>query len=550
MAVPNRPRDDRIIDTQTGRMNPVWKKWFEYLSDMIDTVNVNGAKKFGIKEDRLPSNTLTTDDLGVVVVTQEQLTAASASVDMDTIQNGLLYKKPAATEINTSGQIKRVRVSHSGLTTGQYEGMVASATIDSGQTVALGSLLVRATDGELELLDLNKANAASEIFMSLGTGTGSQTVLCSGSSVCNSAWSWTVGRPIYASATAGALTQTTPISSSVSKIVKVGHAISATIMQFERPSQIGCTDDEHVFTLVNAGTWKAACAGGAGLSVLFAAKGTGASSKLYSSDEGLTWTELWTPGATIDFLYWEAASGYLYALVQTKIYRSNDGTTWTDVLTITAGDTKFTCMTFFEGNFIVGSQADVNDPGVYYSATGAAASWTRSDFGTHKAHITACNDLCAFVGSIYAACSADGAAYPVQYSLDGITWATESTGLGASLDIWSLAFFWDKLYCEDGVTVYSRADESSSGTWVDAWDAYRTLSSTGKLIVMGDYLWMLGSDTFRTFDGTRFRLVSSFTPSENATVCVFKNYLYAAGQIGSSTLGLYRASRRVFPVLE
>ena len=113
-------------------------------------------------------------------------------------------------------------------------GSTATMTIDSSQTVIFGTVLKVASDGELEVADAGSSGTMPGLFLSLGTSTGSQTVLKEGF-VRNDSWAWTPGSTLYVapSPTGGDnLIQTQP-SGSGQISQKVGIAISATVIWFE-----------------------------------------------------------------------------------------------------------------------------------------------------------------------------------------------------------------------------------------------------------------------------------------------------------------------------
>ncbi len=118
--------------------------------------------------------------------------------------------------------------------TDKWSGVTVSGT--AGTTVAFGdALYIAVADSRWELVDASAASTSGSVpvLLALGASTdGSAVELLVQGIVRDTAWSWTVGGPIYLSetgTTGNTLTQTAPTTTdSVTKVV--GYAISATEM--------------------------------------------------------------------------------------------------------------------------------------------------------------------------------------------------------------------------------------------------------------------------------------------------------------------------------
>jgi hypothetical protein len=108
-------------------------------------------------------------------------------------------------------------------------GLVAPFT--AGETVAIGEAVYLKSDGSVWKSDAD-TQATMPVFglsMAATTAGGSGDILLSGIARDDS-WSWTAGSKVYASAAAGALTQTEPVSGDQTQCV--GIAQSSNIMYF------------------------------------------------------------------------------------------------------------------------------------------------------------------------------------------------------------------------------------------------------------------------------------------------------------------------------
>lgn len=100
----------------------------------------------------------------------------------------------------------------------------------------LYSLLYLATDGNLETANAGSSTTMSVVCMALETGTGVKRVLRYGF-VRNTSWSWTVGAVLFASATAGIMTEG-PLSTD-DFVQPVAKAWTADIIEFNPSLVIG-----------------------------------------------------------------------------------------------------------------------------------------------------------------------------------------------------------------------------------------------------------------------------------------------------------------------
>ena len=105
-------------------------------------------------------------------------------------------------------------------------------TMTMGETVVFGNVLYQNSDGELYKTDADAAATMPCIAMALESGADGETksVLLFGF-VRDDTWTWTVGGEIYASLTAGAMTQTKP-SVTGDQVQIIGMATHADRMLF------------------------------------------------------------------------------------------------------------------------------------------------------------------------------------------------------------------------------------------------------------------------------------------------------------------------------
>ena len=94
-------------------------------------------------------------------------------------------------------------------------------TVDTN-SVGISSALYMASDGNFDEADADAAATMPCSALALQSGTGVKEVMTQGY-ITNYSWSWTVGGLIYASTTAGELTQTAP-SGSGDQVQVVGFA--------------------------------------------------------------------------------------------------------------------------------------------------------------------------------------------------------------------------------------------------------------------------------------------------------------------------------------
>ena len=105
-----------------------------------------------------------------------------------------------------------------------------SDSINAGETIAAFESVYLKSDGEWWKTDadeLGKVEGMLAIALESGTDGNALNVAIAGSYVRDDTWAWTIGAPIYISATAGALTQTKPALTR-----EVGIAITADVIKF------------------------------------------------------------------------------------------------------------------------------------------------------------------------------------------------------------------------------------------------------------------------------------------------------------------------------
>jgi hypothetical protein len=118
------------------------------------------------------------------------------------------------------------------MTSGQYSGQTVVAT--AAVTVAMFELLYPTSTG----YNLARADVAATmpcVGMAIQAGgRGPRKILLNGL-ICNTAWNWTVGAPIYVSpTTAGGLTQTKPTTAG-HQVQMIGYAVTSKVVDFRPP---------------------------------------------------------------------------------------------------------------------------------------------------------------------------------------------------------------------------------------------------------------------------------------------------------------------------
>jgi hypothetical protein len=113
-------------------------------------------------------------------------------------------------------------------------GDTVSATVDTNAT-GFAAALYQAADGNWDEADADAIATMPCRALALETGTGTKLILRRGW-IRDDSWSWTPGAPVYASTTAGGLTQTKP-SGTGDQVQIVGYAETATVLDFN-PSTV------------------------------------------------------------------------------------------------------------------------------------------------------------------------------------------------------------------------------------------------------------------------------------------------------------------------
>lgn len=111
-----------------------------------------------------------------------------------------------------------------------------TATMTAGENLVFGDACYIKSDGKLWKTDANAASTMPVVAMALATinAEAAGSVLMVGIARDDS-WNWTVGGQVFASETAGALTQTAP-TTSAAIVQAVGYALSADILLFKPSS--------------------------------------------------------------------------------------------------------------------------------------------------------------------------------------------------------------------------------------------------------------------------------------------------------------------------
>jgi hypothetical protein len=107
---------------------------------------------------------------------------------------------------------------------------ILSATVDTNG-VGVGAVLAIAADGHWDEADADAIANCYGIGIALETGTGTKKIGLFGGQICVTAWNWTVGAPVYLSATQGTMTQTAPTGADDAVII-LGFALSADTILF------------------------------------------------------------------------------------------------------------------------------------------------------------------------------------------------------------------------------------------------------------------------------------------------------------------------------
>lgn len=109
-------------------------------------------------------------------------------------------------------------------------------SLNAGETIAAMESVYLKSDGEWWLTDaddITKVEGMLAIALEAGTDGNALNVALPGSYVRDDTWAWTIGAPVYISATAGALTQTKPASDNGDFVRQIGIAITADVIKFE-----------------------------------------------------------------------------------------------------------------------------------------------------------------------------------------------------------------------------------------------------------------------------------------------------------------------------
>ena len=120
------------------------------------------------------------------------------------------------------------------LVTGLKHGSGIIGNLDGAATIAAYSLVYVTAAGQWQLADADLAATMSVVALATDglPGVGLKGKLLFQGLVNNNAWTWTPGGEVYASAVAGALTQTKPVGAG-DIVQPIGVAVTATLLYFD-----------------------------------------------------------------------------------------------------------------------------------------------------------------------------------------------------------------------------------------------------------------------------------------------------------------------------
>jgi len=149
--------------------------------------------------------------------------------DINTENKSGLYTAGTGIDI-TDNVIGATGEIESDIDTDLSESGIKTSSIVDVNGIGYSAALFLATDGNYEVADADAEATMPCLALALETGTGAKEILLHGY-IRNEAWSWTIGSPVYVSATAGELTQTIP-SSTGQQVQVVGYATATNILYF------------------------------------------------------------------------------------------------------------------------------------------------------------------------------------------------------------------------------------------------------------------------------------------------------------------------------
>jgi hypothetical protein len=181
---------------------------------MATITTIAAADKIGDSRADINDNfdNLNTDKLEAVSVTEGDLTGDGTSGDALTlaeVSTAGTYD-PISMTIDAKGRVTGV-TEYFSLPSADTTATGIKTTETVGESVAFGDILYLKSDGKWWKSDADAATTMPALRMALATASADATclMLCQGWAR-NDAWSFTVGGILYASATAGAMTQTQP----------------------------------------------------------------------------------------------------------------------------------------------------------------------------------------------------------------------------------------------------------------------------------------------------------------------------------------------------
>lgn len=115
------------------------------------------------------------------------------------------------------------------LSDGGYSGITSKVTVNANSLGKFAVLYI--TTNGYELASASTDTKTPGTVMALESGTGSEKLVLKSGYIRNSAWSFTVGQPVYLSTTDGGVTQTKPSAAS-NAVQYIGEAYSTDILDF------------------------------------------------------------------------------------------------------------------------------------------------------------------------------------------------------------------------------------------------------------------------------------------------------------------------------
>jgi hypothetical protein len=116
-------------------------------------------------------------------------------------------------------------------TNGTFKGPLITGQVDTN-AVGIGAVLAIASDGNWDEADADAIANTYMLAMATSASTGAGQKLLLEGMLCNTAWSWTAGSPLYLSVTQGTMSHT-PVAGEDDVSICVGWAMSTTCVYFK-----------------------------------------------------------------------------------------------------------------------------------------------------------------------------------------------------------------------------------------------------------------------------------------------------------------------------